>query len=136
MFTMPLSNQQVKDVSTTRRMPLGTLGQTPDGRKFRYAHNNASTAAVADNLQVSADALANHVNRLIDDVVTAPAVGDKKVTLLSIGATAITADQYMDGYLEIRDNTGEGYLYQIDGHSAYASAATDVVVYLKDQIEV
>ena len=130
-----ITNADIRENTTTKHHPIGTLGVTTDGRSFRYAFAGASDL-VAGNLQVAADPVANHQNRLIDDVVTAPAIGDKKVTLLSIGATALTADQYADGYLNVRDNTGEGYLYQIEGHSAYASAATDVVVFLKDPIEV
>ena len=108
-----ITNADIRENTTTKHHPIGTLGVTTDGRSFRYAFAGGTTL-VAANLQVAADPLANHQNRLIDDTVTAPAIGDKKVTLLSIGATALTADQYADGYLEIRDNTGEGYLYQID----------------------
>ncbi len=132
---LQISNQAVKETSSTKKMALGTVGETPDGSVFRYSRAGAA-ALVAANLMVAADPLSNHQNRLIDDVVTAPAVGDKKVTILSIGATAMTADQYTDGYLVTRDNAGEGYRYQVEGHKAYDSSGTDILISLRDPIEV
>jgi hypothetical protein len=131
-----ISNQAVSEVSATRKMEVGTLVETPDGSKFRYAVANASVDLVAANLMVAADPIANHGNRLIDDVVTAPAIGDSKVTLRSIGATALTFDQYQDGYLVTQDGTGEGFKYQIQGHKAYDASSDNVTIDLRDKIEV
>lgn len=132
MSLLTVSNQAVRETSTTKKMSLGTPVMTPDGRTFRYAKAGAS-ALVAGNLIVAANPIADHQNRLIDATVTA-AIGDVKVQILSIGATAMTLDQYTDGYLVTIDGTGEGYNYVIDGHSAYDASATDVIIRLKESI--
>ena len=132
---LQLSNAEITENSTFKKHAIGSLAESRDGRLFRYAFAGA-TDLVAGNLLVAANPVADHQNRLIDDVVTAPAIGDKEVTLLSVGSTAGTLDQYADGYLNVRDGTGEGYLYQIEGHTAFDSAGTNVVIKLRDPIEV
>jgi len=127
---LQLSNQDIKETSAYRKHPIGTLAYTRDGRKFRYAEGGAADI-VAANALVAADPIANHQSCA---VAVAAAIGDRKIKL-TIGATALTADQYVDGYATVEDGTGEGYIYQISGNQASAGS-TDVWVYLKDPIEV
>lgn len=134
MFAGPkqINNQDIAIESSTKLESIGSLGVSSDGRIFRYAQAGAS-ALVSGNLTVAPVPAANHNNKAVDAAV---AVGDKKVVIASIGATAITADQYADGYLVVQDNAGEGFAYAISGHTAYDASASDVVIHLKDPVEV
>jgi len=51
-----------------------------------------------------------------------------------LGATALTADQYKDGWLVVQDGTGEGRLYPVEGNLAADSAGTGII-YLKEAID-
>jgi hypothetical protein len=128
--TVQLNNQAVRETSAIQKAPLGAIGVTRDGRVFRYAKGGAADI-VACNALVAADPVANHQNQAIAAVA---AVG-ARVVQLTIGATALTKDQYKDGYLTIQDGTGEGFIYQIAGNTASAGSTT-VYVYLVDPIEV
>src|SRR3990167_11495226 len=72
---------------------LGTLGQTDDGRKFRYALNNSTNAAVAGELQQGRAQDTGDQSLL----VAATAVGAFEVT--TVGTVTVTANQYANGYL-------------------------------------
>lgn len=101
--------------------PLGSRMAFADGRQFRQIENAAVLLVAGDVLQSSA-AIANHVLQ----TPTAAAVGDKSVTV-ALGATAVTVDQYKDGYLNIPIGTGFGHVYTIKRHPAVASAGSFVV---------
>jgi len=116
--------------TSAKEMPVGTLGQTTDGRKFRYCKAGASALA-AGKLAVASTIVANHENVTVQ---TAAAIGATKVTV-TLGATAATADQYTDGYMVVNDVTGEGITYRISGNPAADSAAT-LEVSLHDEIVV
>jgi len=111
----------IHDTDSSAQLPVGTLGETTDGRKYRYA-----SAGGADldpgKLTVAATQLANHEN--MTPAVTA--IGATKVTV-TLGATAATANFYANGYLVVNDVTGEGIAYRVTGHPAADSAATLVV---------
>ncbi len=113
---------QDKVTSTTRHeRKLGTIGYTPDGRKFRWAFSDGTIGAG----QVVAAAVAATVHDRDLAVVSAAAVGDMTITL-TVGAAAITANDYEDGYLFINDVDGEGHLYCVKSHPAISSGANGV----------
>src|SRR5262252_35750 len=101
----------------------GQLLHTADGRWYRWAKNGATLLVAGDVLQASAP-IANHVGQT---PTSAGAVGDTTVTM-TIGATAITADQYRDGMMLIGLGTGFGYMYALDTHIAYSASATTVAI--------
>lgn len=104
---------------------LGTKGVAPDGRIFRYG-NVGGTQIAAGKLCVSPAMTANH-----EDIAfaSAAAIGDKSVSI-TIGATAITANEYDEGFLLVIDDTGEGYTHKIvscpttDGSAAISISIT------------
>ncbi len=107
-------------------------GVSPDGRRFRYSHANSSVDLIAGNLQVTATTVgANHTNLAVGKAAADDA---RIVTDITIGATALTLNQYRDGYLTIQDGTGKGHTYQIDGHNAYDASATNVKIVLRDRL--
>jgi len=108
----------LKENSAIQNHNLGTKAITPDGRIFRYAQAGA-VALAAGQLQVAPDVLTNHENLT---VTAAVAAGGQTVNI-TVGATAITANDYDGGYLVVNDEAGQGYCYVID--ACPASAGTE-----------
>lgn len=87
-----------------------------DGRTFVFAGNDG-TADLPGNLYQAPAPGANY-----DELVTAAAaVGASSITPTN-GATAITANQFKGGYLNVEDDAGEGYAYRIESHAADAGS--------------
>lgn len=131
-FTGPLQieMQDVRTQSSTKQHTLGTLAVTRDGRQFRYGHAGATALAAGKLAQIPA-VVANHQAL----VTVAAAVGATKVTV-TLGGTAATADQYIDGYAVIRDTatTGAGQAFPINGNSAQTVTTGNVDVYLAEAV--
>lgn len=125
---MPLSPADLFTSSSTQQLPLGTKGESKDGRIFRYCKAD-STALVAGKLQQHEAEVANHQNMAVG---TAAAVGATTVQF-TLGATAATANEYAEGYLSVNDANGEGFTYKIKSHPAADSAAS-LTVTLEDPI--
>lgn len=122
--------QDFRDTSTAQQHQLGVMGETIDGRRYRYSLAGGTDLA-AGKVNVAAAHAANHVNQA---VAVAAAAGATKVTV-TLGATAATENQYADGYLVINDAAGEGIAYLIENHAA-ADASASLVVKLAEPIKV
>jgi hypothetical protein len=108
----------------TGRFPLGHYLVTPDGRKYRYALNDA-TVEVAGNLYQTPILLSNHQDRACD---VARAIGAVVISA-SVGATAAGTDIYNEGVVHVDAAPGEGYAYRIrraiatgGGHASVAGS--------------
>jgi hypothetical protein len=113
--------------STTQQHVLGEKAVSSDGRTFRYVKAGA-VALVPGNVIQSPAIVANHVNLT---PTAAVAVGATTVTL-TLGATAVTANQYSGGYLTVEiGTTGAGQTLLIKSHPAASGSAT-LVVTLED----
>lgn len=108
--------------SITGGNDLGTVGQTVDGRQFRWCKNGA--VALSAGRVVQAEVPGANFDELA--VVAAQAVGDKTVTITN-GNTAITANMFRGGYLNVEDDTGEGHMYRIASHPAADTSASCVI---------
>lgn len=117
-----LTNQEVRNVYTGllsgERYPVGTLGTTQDGRWYRFARAGASTLTPGDVI-VGPVPVTNNVG----NTAAATAAGATETTF-TIGATAITQNQYKDGWLSVSVAPGAGYLYGLRDHAAVASAGS------------
>ena len=122
-------NQGIMDVSSTRKEMLGQRRETPDGRVFRYARAGAAALGAGKIGQAPAY-IANHCELSC----AAAAIGDNVVNV-TLGATAVTLNQYRDGYLLVNKGTGIGYTYHIESHAA-AALSTAVDICLSDTIQV
>jgi len=123
---MNISPIHYHDEESTQSVALGTpYAQGSTGRVWKYAENGA-VALGAGKVNVSPVIVAAHDNMSFN---TAPAIGDDKV-LITLGATAVTKDQYRDGYVVIQDGTGEGHLHPLDAHAAYDASANPATFYL------
>lgn len=115
-------SQGIHETSSTQKEKLGTLRVLSDGRKFRYAKAGGTALAAGIPTQ-SAAAEANHINKQC----AAAAVGTVAV-FVTVGGTAVTEDQYKDGWLMVNDGTGQYDCYPVLGNSACAGSGTTTVV--------
>lgn len=109
---------------THSRYQMGTLMKMRDGRWFRFAGNDG-TAEVVGNVYQMALAVANHVGLTVQAAAAAAATS----IAVTLGATAVTADQYKYGYLITEDSagTGFGYVYPVADHASVASSGVFTV---------
>lgn len=114
--------------STVPEHQLGAIGVTPDGRKFRYARVDASTALVAGNLlQSKAENTSDQ-----DLAFAAAAIGATEIVTTT--TVTVDANEYADGYVAVTVTPDLGHYYRIKSHPA-ASAAT-LTLQLYDPLEV
>ena len=125
-------SQGLYEVSATKKECLGALRETEDGRKFRYA--KAGDTLIVGGATYSAAATSNHVNQ-IQSSGAANSAGDMTVAVY-VGDTAVTANQYDDGYLVVyQAGSGTaGYYYPIASHTVSAAGNEIVYVTLKEPL--
>ncbi len=108
-----------------KRWPLGTKMIMQDGREYRFGKAGGSNLAVA---KLDA-ATANGANFDELAIPAAVAAGTRTFNITN-GATTIAADDFEDGYVNVEDDTGEGYLYKIKEHGIEAAGSAAVSVTL------
>lgn len=123
--TFPMNFQET---SSVKEMDLGSKAVSDNGEVFRYVKAGA-TALVAGTLLQSPAIVADDQNIA---VAAAASVGDKEITV-TLGSSAVVADQYAGGVVIINDAAGEGYTYRVASHPA-ADAAASLVLTLEDEI--
>lgn len=104
--------------ATNERYPIGTIGILQDGRAYRFAKAGGATLVVGNVLAAQVP-LANHV----DLTCAATALGATSTTV-TLGATAVTKDQYKDGWASISVAPGSGQMYLIGAHAAVDSSGS------------
>jgi hypothetical protein len=110
-------SQSIYAASAVRKEQIAALRILADGRKFRYCYNGA-VALITGVPIASPDVVANHIGLA---VVANTAVGS--VTLnVTVGATAVTANQYAGGFVQINAGAGIGQQMKIDSHPANAGS--------------
>lgn len=118
--------QGIHEQSSTKKHTLGCLRFSEDGRVYRYAKAGETlTVGYALNM---ATVTANHWNQ----TATAAAVGAATISF-TIGATALTANMYDDGYFLIVDR---GDFYRVKSHSVSAAGSEAISIILDDPIRV
>ena len=115
--------------TSVQQHTLGARSTTGDGRIFRYAKAGA-VDLVPGKLQQAPVEITNHQN-------LTPAAAAIKATSVTVtlGATAVTANQYAEGWLLVTVTPGQGYQYKIKSHPAAALSAS-LVLTLEDPIVV
>lgn len=127
---MQISDQDIRQTMTVRPSELfGQLAQTSDGRMFALGLNGtgSGTAIAPGKITQGAFAIPNHVN----NTGVTLAANSQQVTY-TIGATALTANQYTGGYLQVNAGTGVGQNLQIASHGTSTAGSTAVTFNLKD----
>lgn len=110
---------------------VGTRFDTSDGRELILVQAGA-VDVVSGKLYQDAAMVANHVNCAVTAYQAYSNNGNvpAKVTI-TLGATAVTANQYAGGFVVVNDNAGEGQTLRIASHPA-ADASGSLVVTLED----
>lgn len=122
VVTAPYSN------STTF---AGERFDSADGREFVLVQNGA-VALAAGKLVQAPPITAAHQNMAVTAFTAASTTtGLPAQVTVTLGAGAVTVNQYAGGYLVVNDNNGEGQTLKVASHAAADSAAS-LVVYLED----
>lgn len=108
---------------------LGQMVQDSQGRFLRLVKAGGSEISPG-KLQLAPAPKTNHHGMAITN--TDGAVQDTTIEVTP-GATAVVANEYSGGYLNIVDDTGEAHAYEVESHPA-ADASTAFTVTLKDPI--
>jgi hypothetical protein len=120
--------------STSVDLSLSTLTgarfDAADGREFVLVQN-AGTALASGRLIQGPAEIANHKNL----ATSTQAIGSTSVTV-TLGGTAVTANQYAGGYVVFNAGTGIGQTLKISSHPAQSSTSGTVVLSLEDVIQV
>lgn len=104
--------------STTKQESLGERVVSNDGRSYRYALVGALALTPGTLLQGPAE-IANHQN-LTPSVA---ALGATQI-VVTLGATAVSANQYANGVAILTTGTGAGYTLKINSHASALASAT------------
>jgi hypothetical protein len=129
-YTM-ITGGEIFSSSSTQAHPLGTRGQTRDGRQYRYCQAGASALVVGNVIQAPAQITTHQ-----DMTPSAAAIGATSISVTP-GATAGAANLYAEGWAFISVTPGLGYLYEVSGHLAItASTAFTVNLFADSAIQV
>jgi hypothetical protein len=109
------------DAAGMGRHPWGTILITPDGRQFRYARAGGTIGAGLLCQSEVPEANWDELN------VNTFAVGDKSL-LITTGATAVDLNEIAGGYVNVEDDTGEGYMYRVASNVANAGSAESAFI--------
>lgn len=115
--------QGILQESTTKNSSLGTELVLNDGRKFRYSYNGG--VALAAGKCVQSPPWASDHESLATNTASK---GDTTVTITNGATTAISLNDYADGYLIVETAGGaEVGIYKIKSHPAAAVDASCVI---------
>lgn len=111
---------------------VGTRWDLSDGREVILVQASAATTVAAGKLYQDAATIGDHTNIAVTAFQAYSANGNvpAKVTV-TLGATAVTANQYAGGFVVVNDNVGEGQTLRIASHPA-ADASASLVITLED----
>jgi hypothetical protein len=123
-------------LTTTKQEAYGTIGATSDGRMFRYVGFGGTSTIAPGLLTVSAVLVANYQSLAITAVGTSGQVAANLLAgsftlIVTNGATAVTQDQFAEGYLEVKQTSGTAQgpvLYKVRGNSAAAASGAITVI--------
>lgn len=108
--------QNLYDESSAQQHKLGELYIDPWGRKFRYVQAGASALVTGHLLQEAAE----DTNYRSMVVQAAAAIGDTKIAV-TLGGTAVTANQFESGDLVVESAAGIGQAFKIVRHDVQTS---------------
>jgi len=110
---------------------LGSRWDLPDGREVRLVLAGASNLATGKVMTAPA-AISAHLECAVSAFQAYASNGATPATVtVTLGATAVTANQYAGGLLMVNSGTGAGQTLKIASHPA-AALSTNVVVTLED----
>lgn len=105
---------------------LGARIATRDGRVFRFARAGAVALVSGNIIQSSAPVAGN-----LAQTPSVAAIGALSVSIPAL-TTAVTVNQYAEGWLNVDTTPGNGVMYGIDSHLAVGGGAAGVFNLVKD----
>lgn len=131
-----LVSADLNTFATTQQEDFGTVGQTKDGRVFRYVAFGGTSTIKAGMLCVGPAAPANSTGLAITATgtggqVAANLAAGSKTLVVTNGSTSVTANQFQ--YLEIVSSADQTYSLRIAGHTSAGNAGY-VVISLADPL--
>jgi len=120
-------------------LPLGTLMVLPDRREYVHFRARTGTAVVIGELQQTSTTMADTMYSLFLVLSATVAVGATSLSFTAGATTAVTTDQYADGFIVVAGSvgTGRGYIYKIkSNNSAATGGECTVTLYPEDPIQV
>lgn len=131
-----LTATDLNTLTTSKTESYGALGTTGDGRSFRYVGFGGTSTIKPGLLCVAPAHTAGYQALAITAVgtggqIAANLLAGSTTLIVTNGATAITQDQFAEGYVEVLQTSGSNngpQLYKIRGNSAAAASATFTVV--------
>lgn len=104
---------------------VGTRWDLSDGREVKLVSASSATTVAPGKVYQNAANVAAHTNIAVTAFTAYSANGNvpAKVTV-TLGATAVTANQYAGGFVTGSDGTGEGQTVRIASHPAADASAT------------
>lgn len=123
--------QGIFEESSTAKHKRGTRMQLADGRVFFYG--DVVEAVVAGKLCFSKPTHAD--NTAMVTTTASAAVGAKTLSGMTVGGTAITANEFAEGYLITQKVSGTGNCYKIKSHTSGTSAGTNLNIVLYDPLQ-
>lgn len=131
----PFSLFGVNGGNTSNDTSLATLTgarfMSADGREFALVQNGAVALVSGVLVQSPASIGANHTGL----TCATAAIGATQITV-TLGGTAVTANQYAGGYAVVSAGTGIGQTSRILSHPAQSSTTGTVVLTLEDPLSV
>lgn len=118
---------QPSGVSFTPSIKFGQLGGAYDSKQYAFCLSNASNALVAGNIQTALASTANHAGRTQTAAQAAIAVAGTTTVQVTVGATLVSLNQYLQGYLNVIAGTGIGQQLRIKGNTAAVSSGTTTI---------
>jgi hypothetical protein len=122
-----LGAQDIWTESETQQHQLGALGETGDGRKFRYAKMGE---AITMGYMTQSPAIDSATVKMA--VTAVAAIGAKKIAFTH-AATTSTANEYAEGYVTISFGTGIGQTLKIASHAAFTNGGASEL-FLEDPL--
>lgn len=115
---------QPSGASFTPSIKFGQLGGAYDSKQFVFGLSNATTALVAGNIQTGLATIANHVGRTQTATQALLATVGSTTLQVTVGATLVSVNQYLQGYATVIAGTGLGSQYRIKSNTSAVSNGT------------
>lgn len=137
-----LTETDLQTLTTTKQTQFGAVGVTGDGRQFRYV-SFGGTSTVAPGLLMQAAVATTNSSALAITAVgtgtqsTANLLAGSTTLVVTNGATAVTQDQFAEGFLEVLQTSGSNngpISYNISGNSAAAASTGYIVISLYEPL--
>lgn len=132
-----LTSQDLETLSTTKQESYGALGQTGDGRFFRYVSFAGTSTVNPGLLLVAPAAPANSTGLTITATgtggqVAANLAAGSTTLVLTNGSTAVTQDQFQ--FIELIVSAGGSYKLKLKGNTAAAATTGYITCFLQEPL--